>query len=277
MPIDTAPVRWKENPIHDCQEAVALWSALITGRKVVTGRSKPQALPLDQLAVAQLQGEIPCMAGPQWRAGRRGEPRPGHRAVGQHNAANLLIPALTTPIPDETLNQLRRIHARLKSHGLVHEPETADLLTCAVQYLSPKLNAQLRTATGDDLCDELAEQYAVALWELIHRKEIEASIAIWQQGQEHPVPALLWPLVLECFGEHRAGVRRAARGADPAIPSHYLEAMHYFTEHPDTASIRRWLLQLPDDPSLAPWRQTSPAYRKLKDIPGYRQLREIWA
>lgn len=275
MPVDTTPVRWKEDPIHDCQETVALWSALVAAGRVVTGRSQPESLPFDRVAIAQLQGEIPCITGRQWRAERRGEPPSGHRGVVKHHSTNQLTAALTTPISDKTLVQLQRVHWRLSAHALICESSTTDRLISAVQYMSPKLNSQLRTQIGD-LCDELIEQYAVALWELTHRKEAEASVAIWQQGQEHPVPAMVWPFVQECLREHRAGARRAAHGGTPAIPSHYSDALHYFTSHTDTAALRKWLLQLHTHPAFTAWRYNSAAYRELSETPGYQQLCRLW-
>lgn len=291
----------KEPPVQDCRHTVELWSVLIREGAVTTGRRVTRGAPidLDQVAASQLRAEIPCQTGGQWHAARRGEPPLEHQAAVSGDVDHSLIAALTALVTDEVMEQLRVIYDRLHSHKLadwhaarevigilarhnppekgiaevdrVSELAMRELLISAIQYLSPKLNGQLRTSTGA-LSDPLIDAYSVALWELTHRKEFDTLVAI--ASQDRPAPRLILPLAQESFEQHRLGACRVARGEDPEIPAHYVDLISYLTENSDAFSVLRWLQRLESDPILVAWRDSSPAARKLRNIPAYRKIIE---
>ncbi|MGL6235592.1 MAG: hypothetical protein ACRC20_09635 [Segniliparus sp.] len=260
----------KESPIHDCKLTVALWSALVSSESAVTGRSKPDPMELDALASCQLKGEIPCMTGEQWHDERRGEPRSGHRALAWSKHADEWIARITAPVPDRTMRQLREIHARLRSRELVTGDGSDEQLLRGVQQLKGKLNAALRNSPDGGLPNELAEHYAVALWETTH-PEIFGELRVFFASQK-ALCSIAKPVVFECLDEHRAGVRRAARGEPHEIPRHYEDFLRGFARGPDEEFIGAWLEKLSWDEEFEPWRETSQAYSDLKKIEFYNVL-----
>lgn len=87
-----------------------------------------------------------------------------------------------------------------------------------------------------------------------------------------PVKEMMWPFVLECFDEHRAGAHRVARGEAAAVPQHYRDFMQFIDGRPTVSRMRSWLASLLTDPAMASWRQCSPAFTAARSNPDFEKL-----
>lgn len=286
---------WKEDPQFDCQWTLALWAALLAAGEVTTGRDEePTPLTLDAGTIARLRGRQPCVTGSQWQAEREGE-YVGHRALGRNYRA---VAAVMTPIAPETFDQLRGVYKKLRSQdlaqwhahtelfriatryshpddgipemGIVGELAENEIVAGAAQWMAPHLNGLLRTAPPGEVPVDVLEKFAVAVWEFTCRSLFEAQMYIYRTVD--PVKEMMWPFVLECFDEHRAGAHRVARGEAAAVPQHYRDFMQFIDGRPTVSRMRSWLASLLTDPAMASWRQCSPAFTAARSNPDFEKL-----